>query len=114
MKIIITEKQNYVLRRLHQFIDDVEKLIDKYESDESRSTEGKPWWCSLGSPNFFFSTFKDTVVHEFMNQHWEFFDNESENGGSNMDIIILNKVVEENYGEYLRSMFVRECKKSRR
>jgi hypothetical protein len=33
MRIIITENQNYLLRRLHQFIGIVEDIIDEYESE---------------------------------------------------------------------------------
>ena len=34
MRIIITENQKYVLRRLQQFIDIVEEQIDGYERNE--------------------------------------------------------------------------------
>jgi hypothetical protein len=30
-----------------------------------------------------------------------------------MDISLLNKIVEENYGNYIRNLFVRKCNKSR-
>ena len=40
MKIIITENQNYVLRRVQQFIEIVEDHIEGYELNEDGS-----WWC---------------------------------------------------------------------
>ena len=39
MKIIITENQNYILRRLQQFIDIVESEIDEFENNNQ-----SPWW----------------------------------------------------------------------
>jgi hypothetical protein len=108
MKIIITENQNYILRRLHKFIEGVEELIDEYELQDNH-----PWWCRSGNPNSFFNNIRNTVIDEFMDQNREFFDDESEKGGANMNISILHKIVEENYGNYVRNMFVRKCGQSR-
>jgi len=49
MKIIITENQNYVLRRLQQFIEIVEDQIEGYELNEDGS-----WWCNHNNPDTFF------------------------------------------------------------
>jgi hypothetical protein len=48
-------------------------------------------------------------IEEFISHNWDFFHDDSENGGANMDISMLNKIVEENYGNYIRNMFVRKC-----
>jgi hypothetical protein len=108
MKIIITENQNYLIRRVQQFIEIVEKRIDDYEMSEDNA-----WWCRNNGPYSFYDGFVDRCIDEFMNQNWEFFDDESEKGGANMNISILNKVVGENYGNYIRDMFVRKCNHSR-
>jgi len=108
MKIIITENQNYVLRRLQEFIEVVEDMINVYELQDN------PWWCSaFYSPNIFLETLIDKSIEEFINQNWDFFHDDSEKGGANMDISLLNKIVEENYGNYIRNLYVRKCDKSR-
>jgi hypothetical protein len=103
MKIIITENQNYVLRRLQEFVEVVEEWIDGYEHD----LQDNPRWCRYSNPDSFFNTIRLAAIDEFMNQNLEFFDDESEKGGANFSL--LNKIVEENYGKSIRNMFVREC-----
>ena len=49
MKIIITENQNYLLRRVQQFINIVEDHIEVYELNEDGS-----WWCRMYNPDTFF------------------------------------------------------------
>ena len=108
MKIIITENQNYVLRRLQQFIEIVEDRIKEYERGDN------PWWCSaFYTPDIFFNSFSSSSIEDFINQNWEFFHDDSEMGGSDMDISMLNKLVEQNYGNYIKNLFVRRCNKSR-
>ncbi len=104
MKIIITENQNYILRRLQQFIDIVEDQIEGYELNEDGA-----WWCKNNNPNIFFDNLRERSIEEFTSQNWNFFHDHSENGGSDMDLSMLNKIVEENYGNYIRNMFVRKC-----
>ena len=108
MKIIITENQNYILRRLQEFIEVVEERIEFIEMSEYNA-----WWCRSGNPNSFVGDLKYRVIDEFMDQNLEFFNDKSEKGGANMDISILHKIVEENYGNYIRNMFVRKCGQSR-
>jgi hypothetical protein len=104
MKIIITENQNYVLRRLQQFINIVEEQIEGYEQNEDGS-----WWCRNNTVDSFFYDLRDRSIEEFTNQNWDFFHDNSEKGGSDMDLSILGKIVEENYGNYIRNLFVRKC-----
>ena len=116
MQIIITENQNYLIRRVQQFIEIVEKRIDDYEMSEDNA-----WWCRNDNPNSFYESFEDRCIEEFINQNWDFFHNhswdffhdDSDKGGANMDISLLNNIVEENYGNYIRNMFVRKCDQSR-
>jgi len=108
MKIIITENQNYLLRRVQQFIEIVEVLIESYELDNDG-----PWWCRHSNPDSFFESIMDLSIQEFIRDNWDFFHDRSKNGGSDMDISMLNKIVEENYGNYIRNLFVRKCNKSR-
>lgn len=108
MRIIITENQRYVLRRLQQFIDIVEEQIDGYERNEDDT-----WWCRHNTPNTFLNQVRDRSIDEFINKNWDFFHDDSETGGANMDISILNKIVEEEYGNYIKNLFVRKCNKSR-
>jgi hypothetical protein len=49
MKIIITENQNYVLRRLQEFVEVVEEWIDDYEMSEQNA-----WWCRHNGPYSFY------------------------------------------------------------
>jgi len=108
MKIIITENQNYLLRRIQEFVEVVEKRIDDYEMSEDNA-----WWCRNNNLNSFYESFVDRCTEEFISQNWDFFHDDSDRGGSNMDISLLNKIVEENYGNYIRNMFVRKCGQSR-
>jgi hypothetical protein len=108
VRIIITENQNYLLRRIQQFIEVVEDIINEYELQDN------PWWCSaFYSPNIFLETLIDKSIEEFINQNWDFFHDDSDRGGANMDISLLNKIVEENYGNYIRNLYVRKCNQSR-
>lgn len=104
MKIIITENQNYVLRRLQQFINIVEIKIEGYELNEDGS-----WWCRNNNLNSFYYSFEDRCIEEFINENWDFFHDDSERGGANMDINMLYNIIEENYGNYIRNLFVRKC-----
>jgi hypothetical protein len=107
MKIIITENQNYILRRLQQFINIVEDQIEGYELNEDNS-----WWClAYYNPELFIDNIRDQSIEEFTSQNWNFFHDNSENGGSDIDLGVLYKIVEENYGNYIRNLFVRKCKR---
>jgi hypothetical protein len=104
MKIIITENQNYLLRRVQQFIEIVETRIDDHEMSEDNA-----WWCRNNNPNSFYESFENRCVDEFIDQNWDFFRDD----WANMDISLLKKIVEENYGNYIRNLFVRKCNHSR-
>jgi hypothetical protein len=105
MKIFITENQNYILRRLQQFIDIVEVQIEGYELNEDNS-----WWClAYYNPELFIDNIRDQSIEEFTSQNWNFFHDNSENGGSDIDLGFLYKIVEENYGNYIRNVWVRKC-----
>ena len=104
MKIIITENQNYLIRRIQQFIEIVETRIDDYEMSEDNA-----WWCRNNNPNSFYESFENRCVDEFIDQNWDFFRDD----WANMDISLLKKIVEENYGNYIRNLFVRKCNHSR-
>ena len=108
MKIIITENQNYLLRRLQQFIEIVEDQVEGYELNEDGA-----WWCKHNNPDTFFENLVDRSIEEFISQNWNFFHDNSETGGSDMDISMLNNIVEKNYGNYIRNLFVRKCNQSR-
>ena len=106
MKIIITENQNYVIRRYQQFIEIVEGEIEGYELNENN-----PWWCmGYYNSDIFLERIVDSSIQEFISQNWAFFHDNSETGGSDMDISFLNKLVEQNYGNYIRNLWVRKCK----
>ena len=104
MKIIITENQNYLIRRVQQFIEIVEDQIEGYELNEDGA-----WWCRNNNPNSFYESFVGRCIEEFISQNWDFFRDD----WANMDINLLKKIVEENYGNYIRNMFVRKCNHSR-
>lgn len=104
MKIIITENQLFLIRRLQQFVDLVEDQIDGYERNEDGA-----WWCKYNTPDSFLENFRDRCIEEFVNNNWEFFHDSSENGGSNIDISLLYNIVDQDYGNYIRNLFVRKC-----
>jgi hypothetical protein len=108
MKYIITENQRYVLRRIQQFIDIVEEQVEGYERNEDGA-----WWCRHNNPNTFLDQVRDRSIEEFVNSNWNFFHDDSEKGGSNMDISILDRIVDEEYGNYIKNLFVRKCNLSR-
>jgi hypothetical protein len=109
MRIIITENQNYLLRRLQQFIEIVEEQIEGYELNEDN-----PWWCSaIYTPEKFLEIITDRTIDDFIENNWDFFHDDTDRGGANMDISILNKIVDQNYGNYIRNLWVRKCGRSR-
>jgi hypothetical protein len=63
MKIIITENQHYVLRRLQQFIDIVEDQIEGYELNEDGA-----WWCRKNSPYSFYDNLVERSIEEFLSR----------------------------------------------
>ena len=108
MKILITENQNYILRRLQQFIDIVEDQIEGYEQHEDNA-----WWCSTFNPETFLDNLRDRSIEIFTDENWGFFHDDSENGGANMDIRILYDIVNNEYGNHIKNLFVRKCGYSR-
>lgn len=104
MRIIITENQKFVLRRLQQFIDIVENHIDRFELDDV-----DPWWCGFYDVNGLVKRITESSVEEFIDENWNFFHDDTDKGGANMDISFLNKIVEENYGNYIRNLYVSKC-----
>ena len=110
MKIIITENQNYLIRRVQQFIEIVEKRIDDHEMSEDND-----YWCRNNNTNSFYESFVDRCIEEFISQNWDFFRDNWANMDNLVSIIsgsLLKKIVEENYGNYIRNMFVRKCDQS--
>jgi len=103
MKIIITENQNYVLRRLQQFINIVEDQIDGYEQKDGG------YWCRVYTPYSFYENLRDRSIEVFTDENWDFFHDDSEKGGADMNLDFLRAIVQENYGNYIRNLFVRKC-----
>ena len=108
MRIIITENQQFLLRRIQNFIDIVEDQIEGYEKNEDGA-----WWCRHNTPNTFLDQIRDRSIEEFVNGNWDFFHDDSEKGGSNMDITIVTNIVDQEYGNYIKNLFVRKCGQSR-
>jgi hypothetical protein len=108
MRIIITENQHFLLRRIQDFIDIVEEQIEGYERNEDGA-----WWCNHNTPSTFLDQIRDRSIEEFVNSNWYFFHDDSEKGGSNMDITIVTNIVDQEYGNYIKNLFVRKCNKSR-
>jgi hypothetical protein len=108
MKIIITENQEFLRRRFLQFIDIVEEQIDGYERNQDN-----PWWCRTYDPESFLKNLTNRSIEVFVDEYWDFFHDTYERGGSDMDISILNKIVNDEYGNYIKNLFVRSCGVSR-
>ena len=108
MKYIITENQNFLRRRILRFIDIVEEQIEGYEKNEDGA-----WWCKYNTPNTFLENLIDRSIEIFIDENWDFFHDNSEGGGSDMDISMLNRMVEREYGNYIKNLFVRKCGVSR-
>ena len=103
MKIIITESQNYILRRIQQLNDIVENEINLFKINENPILNG--YWCKeYKSADSFFKEKCELSIHEFISQNWNFL-----HSGSDEDISMLNKIVEENYGNYIRTLFHSKC-----
>lgn len=108
MKVIITENQLFIFRRIQEFIDIVEDQIKGYEKQGDNA-----WWCKHNNPESFFDNLKGRSIEIFVDQNWDFFHDDSETGGSNMDTQILYDIVNKEYGNYIRNLFVRKCGYSR-
>ena len=108
MKVIITENQLFIFRRIQEFIDIVEDQIKGYEKKGDNA-----WWCKHNNPESFFDNLKGRSIEIFVDQNWDFFHDDSETGGSNMDTQILYDIVNKEYGNYIRNLFVRKCGYSR-
>ena len=109
MKIIITENQNFILRRLTRFIEIVEEQIEGYETQDDN-----PWWCSaFYNPDIFVDVLIERCINIFIEENWDFFHDDTDKGGANMDISVLNKIVEQDYGNYVRNLYVRKCGRNR-
>jgi len=106
MKIIITESQNYILRRMQQLNDIVENEINLFKINENPILNH--YWCKeYKSADDFFEMVSELSVGEFIRNNWDFF--HPEKNKSLDGFHFLNKLVEENYGNYIRNMFVRKC-----
>jgi hypothetical protein len=104
MKYIITENQNFIRRRILRFIEIVEEQIEGYELNDDNA-----WWCNSYNPDSFAENLVDRSIEEFIEENWDFFHDNSEKGGSDMDISILNKIVNEGYWKYIKNLFVHKC-----
>jgi len=103
MKIIITESQNYILRRIQQLNDIVENEINSFKINENPILN-REWCKGYKSADSFFKEKCDLSIHEFISQNWNFL-----HIGSDENISMLNKIVEENYGNYIRNLFHSKC-----
>jgi hypothetical protein len=108
MRIIITENQHFLLRRIQTFIEIVEEQIEGYERNEDDA-----WWCKYNTPDTFLDQIRDRSIEEFVNSNWHFFHDNTEKGGSDMDISLVTNIVDQEYGNYIKNLFVRKCNKSR-
>ena len=52
---------------------------------------------------------KDRSIEIFTDENWDFFHDHSEKGGANLDISLLYNIVDQNYGNYIRNLFIRKC-----
>jgi hypothetical protein len=107
MKIIITESQNNLLRRVQQFIDIVEDIIEYYEEPPIT------WWCNTFSIDGFVDAIQSKAHNEFRDTNYQLYHDSMSNGGKGWDAGFLYDLVEENYGNYLRNLYVRKCDQSR-
>ena len=105
MKILITENQNYILRRYQRFIEIVEGRIKEYEKQGASE-----WWCSVvHSPDRLVTVLTDWSIEEFVSHNWDFFEDDYEKVESGMNLIDLDVIFEKNYGNYVRDLWVRKC-----
>ena len=108
MKIIITESQNYILRRIQQLNDIVENEINLFKINENPILNG--YWCKeYKSADNFFKEVCESSVEKFIEHNWDFFHNKSYEDKVSDGFHFLNKFVEENYGHYIRILYHRKC-----
>jgi hypothetical protein len=106
MKIIITESQNYILRRIQQLNDIVEKQINLFKINENPILNN--YWCKeYKSADDFFTEVSELSVGVFISNNWDFFNPEKNKSLDGFHF--LNKLVEENYGNYIRTLFHSKC-----
>ena len=82
----------------------IEDQVEGYELNEDGA-----WWCKHNNPDTFFENLVDRSIEDFISKNWDFFHDNSEKGGANMDIRLLNNIVEGEYGNYIRNLWVRKC-----
>lgn len=109
MKIIITENQNYLLRRLQQLNDIAESEINIFEKLPDNPILNGYWCKQYNSADNFFKEVCESSVEKFIEHNWDFFKNKSYEDKVSDGFHFLNKLVEENYGHYIRILYHRKC-----
>ena len=108
MKIIITESQSYILRRIEQLNDIVEWQINLFKINDNDILNN--YWCKkFKSADSFFKEICELSVGEFISNNWDIF--HPEKNKSLDGFHFLNKLVEKNYGNYIRNLFHSKCGK---
>jgi hypothetical protein len=106
MKIIITESQNYILRRIQQLNDIVEYQINLFKINNNHILNN--YWCKeYNNADDFFTEVSELSVGEFIRNNWDFFHPEKDKSLDGFHFLM--KFVEENYGNYIRNLYVRKC-----
>lgn len=105
MKILITENQRHLLRLLGQFIEIVEDQIEGYKTNSEFA-----WWCKVYDEDSFTTNLIDISIEILIDQNWNFFHDDSDKGGANMDLELLDDYGRVNYTEQIIDVFNRKCK----
>jgi sugar-specific transcriptional regulator TrmB len=108
MKIIITEEQNFIIRRINDINELIEEIIDEYENESTS-------WCNYYDMNSFVSAISYATYSGFLEKYKTYYGLEShypnqvKNELKEKTNIFIKNLVETNYGNHLRNLYVRKC-----
>lgn len=107
MKILITENQKHLLRLVSRFSEFVERQIEGYELQK-----GDFFWCKYYNEDSFVYNVINRSVEELIDDQWYFFHDDTEKGGSTMDLGLLLDYGKHHYAKQIIDVYRSKCGKS--
>ena len=106
MKILITENQKHLLRLVSRFSEFVEWQIEGYKKQKSK--DGR-FWCRYYDEDSFVDNVINRSVEELIDDQWHFFHDDTDKGGSTMDLDLLFDYGRKNYADQIVDVYRRKC-----
>jgi len=104
MKILITENQKHLLRLVSRFSEFVELQIEGYELQK-----GDFFWCKYYDEYSFVDNVINRSVEELIDYQWHFFHDDTEKGGSTMNLDLLYDYAQHHYPEQIIDVYRSKC-----